>query len=360
MPSIAARSPSDRRRPRGRARRARSRARISTTSGARSRRGDARLRGLHRPQVRAVEPGAGVPAAARAARGLRPRGASATTAPTTSTSSPRRRSSPSPTASSTTAIRSSSTCRSRDCWPPAYAAARRALDRPRTRLARAAPRRSAPRPRAARRRGDLRRARLGTRHGLRRRGRRRAQHGVVHAERRVDPDLAGDRRARLPARHARADVLPRPAPSERARARQAPAHDADADAGHSRRRAGHGLRHAGRRPAGPVDAAGVPQPRRVRDGRAGGDRGGALLVGALPVELLSASRDARRAARRGTHPRGGARRARRARPRVVVEDDWVAGDVLCIRVDRAHGVLRGGADPRGEVSRRMPSYAIGW
>lgn len=45
---------------------------------------------------------------------------------------------------------------------------------------------------------------------------------------------------------------------------------------------------------------------------------------------------------------------------VTVEDDWVAGDVLCIRVDDEHGILHGGADPRGEVSRRMPSYAIGW
>jgi gamma-glutamyltranspeptidase/glutathione hydrolase len=45
---------------------------------------------------------------------------------------------------------------------------------------------------------------------------------------------------------------------------------------------------------------------------------------------------------------------------VTVEDDWVAGDVLCIRVDEERGVLRGGADPRGEISRRMPSYAMGW
>ncbi len=43
-----------------------------------------------------------------------------------------------------------------------------------------------------------------------------------------------------------------------------------------------------------------------------------------------------------------------------VEDDWVAGDVLAIVVDPKHGSLRGGADPRGEVSRRMPSYAIAW
>ena len=43
-----------------------------------------------------------------------------------------------------------------------------------------------------------------------------------------------------------------------------------------------------------------------------------------------------------------------------VEDDWVAGDVLSIVVDEERGCVRAGADPRGEVSRRMPSYAIGW
>ena len=46
--------------------------------------------------------------------------------------------------------------------------------------------------------------------------------------------------------------------------------------------------------------------------------------------------------------------------RIEVEDDWVAGDVLCIRVDDERGVLRAGADPRGEVSRRMPAYALVW
>ena len=45
---------------------------------------------------------------------------------------------------------------------------------------------------------------------------------------------------------------------------------------------------------------------------------------------------------------------------VEVQDDWVAGDVLAIVADGEHGCLRAGADPRGEVSRRMPSYAIGW
>ena len=43
-----------------------------------------------------------------------------------------------------------------------------------------------------------------------------------------------------------------------------------------------------------------------------------------------------------------------------VDGDWVAGDVLALVVDERRGIIRGGADPRGEISRRMPSYAIGW
>jgi gamma-glutamyltranspeptidase/glutathione hydrolase len=43
-----------------------------------------------------------------------------------------------------------------------------------------------------------------------------------------------------------------------------------------------------------------------------------------------------------------------------VDADWAAGDVLALVVDERNGVIRGGADPRGEITRRMPSYAIGW
>ena len=87
----------------------------------------------------------------------------------------------------------------------------------------------------------------------------------------------------------------------------------------------------------------------------------ALLVGALPVELLSRTtprpaacewRDGCRTPSATSSPG--------AATSVTVEDDWVAGDVLCIRVDDGADVLHGGADPRGEISRRMPSYAIGW
>ncbi len=46
--------------------------------------------------------------------------------------------------------------------------------------------------------------------------------------------------------------------------------------------------------------------------------------------------------------------------RVEVKEDWSEGDVLGICVDLERGILCGGADPRGEQSKRMPSYAIGW
>ncbi len=46
--------------------------------------------------------------------------------------------------------------------------------------------------------------------------------------------------------------------------------------------------------------------------------------------------------------------------KLEVKEEWSEGDVLGICVDLDRGILRGGADPRGEQSKRMPSYAIGW
>ena len=46
--------------------------------------------------------------------------------------------------------------------------------------------------------------------------------------------------------------------------------------------------------------------------------------------------------------------------KLEVKEGWSEGDVLGIRVDLERGVLHGGADPRGEQSKRMPSYAMGW
>jgi gamma-glutamyltranspeptidase/glutathione hydrolase len=46
--------------------------------------------------------------------------------------------------------------------------------------------------------------------------------------------------------------------------------------------------------------------------------------------------------------------------KVEVKEDWSEGDVLGICVDLNRGIVRGGADPRGEHSKRMPSYAMTW
>lgn len=43
-----------------------------------------------------------------------------------------------------------------------------------------------------------------------------------------------------------------------------------------------------------------------------------------------------------------------------VNPAWTEGDVLGIRVDAEHGILRGGADLRGEQSKRMPSHVCAW
>ena len=45
---------------------------------------------------------------------------------------------------------------------------------------------------------------------------------------------------------------------------------------------------------------------------------------------------------------------------VQVNPAWTEGDVLGIHVDAEHGVLHGGADLRGEQSKRMPSHVCAW
>ncbi len=46
--------------------------------------------------------------------------------------------------------------------------------------------------------------------------------------------------------------------------------------------------------------------------------------------------------------------------KLQVNPAWSEGDVLGIRVDVRSGTLYGGADIRGEQSKRMPSHIIGW
>ena len=45
---------------------------------------------------------------------------------------------------------------------------------------------------------------------------------------------------------------------------------------------------------------------------------------------------------------------------IEVKPAWSEGDVLGIRIDKKHGTLHGGADLRGEYSKRMPSHIIAW
>ena len=120
------------------------------------------------------------------------------------------------------------------------------------------------------------------RHLPSRRHRPLGQHGVGDAERRLAAELAGDPRPRLRPHHARADVLARGGAAGQPGAAQAAAHHADAVAGAARRRALPGLRHAGRRPAGPVVAECIPTPCAFRPQPAGGDRRAGIPHRAFP------------------------------------------------------------------------------
>ena len=139
-----------------------------------------------------------------------------------------------------------------------YAAAAPRADRPAGRLARAAARRRARLPTATcwrRHRSAMRRRRLAT--ATRPISTSSTPRATCSRRRRA---AAGSRRRRSsPASASRSGTRGQmfyldPAHAERARARQAPAHHADAVAGAAGRPAVHGLRHARRRPAGPVDA----------------------------------------------------------------------------------------------------------
>jgi gamma-glutamyltranspeptidase/glutathione hydrolase len=55
------------------------------------------------------------------------------------------------------------------------------------------------------------------------------------------------------------------------------------------------------------------------------------------------------------------RRALQARGHhIVIQPDWIEGYVVGVQVDGEHGIVHGGADPRGELSTLLPAYAIGW
>ena len=135
--------------------------------------------------------------------------------------------------------------------------------------------------------------------------------------------------------------------------REAAAHDAHALAGPARRGADARVRHAGRRPAGPVAALLLARAHRRRPRPPGGDRRTDLAFGVVPVVLRAAGlgpRPAhrrvpprRRDARRAAAPRARGDRRRPVGPRAAVRGRSRRGRHAARRGGHAHrGGLRGG------------------
>ena len=225
------------------------------------------------------------------------------------------------------------------------AARRGGLGRATSRLARrlraapaAAGRRSTDRARC--RRADARR------HGPPRRRRPPREHGLGDAERRLALGRARHPVARLLPRHARADVLARGRPAELARAGQASPHDALADARRAQRGVAPRARHAGRRPAGPVDAACLP--RHVHHGL---DLQAAIDAPNHHTEAFPSSFYPRETLPRHVAVEDRAGREtieglRRRGHEVEESGPWTLGRVTAVGREPG-GILKAGANPRG-------------
>ena len=139
----------------------------------------------------------------------------------------------------------------------------------------------------------------------------------------------------------------------------APLHDAFAVDRAARRRAAPGVRHARRRPAGPVVAHLLPAPRAARHEPAGGDRLPVLAREPLPRLVLAARDDVEpdHASSRASRTRPSTRCAsdgpRRGRGRAVVRGK---DRRACARERDSRGrwILKAAANPRG-----MQGYAVG-
>ena len=149
------------------------------------------------------------------------------------------------------------------------------------------------------------------------RGRHRSprQHGRGDAVWRLAAELAGDPGARLLPRYARPDVLAGREPPERSRPGQAAPDHAVPFARAAGRAGLHGVRHARRRPAGPMGAARVPAPRALRHEPAGGDRRARVPHRARAELVLSARGAPRPRGAGGPVSAGDAERAPSPRPR---------------------------------------------
>ncbi len=137
-------------------------------------------------------------------------------------------------------------------------------------------------------------------------------------------------------------------PHEAERGRPAPpaADHVDPVPGAEGRQAVHGVRHAGRRPAGPMDAAILPELRRFRHELARGDRRAELQLHALPEFVLPARGDRWRPGGGEPHPRGDAQGTGSARPQGAAAGDWSNGLVMAVQTERKTGVISGAVSPR--------------
>ena len=302
-------------------------------------------------QDRAVGPGAGLPAAARAARRARARAVPRRRARPLACSSAR--SSRSPTARRSTATRRR--CRWSGCSRPGYATARRALvgDEASGELR---PGRGGQLPsvRTGAARGRGRRRADARRHLPPRRRRPLRQPRLRDAERRLAAELARDAGPRLLPRHAGADVLARGGPAGVAwwagggRARRCRLRWRCATTGRCWRSA---------RPAATSRTSGRwSSSSRTRSTGATCRRRSTRRCSTRRTSRARSTRA--RPSRGGSRSRAGCRRTTIAALRerghdVVLVDDWSLGRLSA--VSRApDGVLRGAANPRG-----MQGYAVG-
>ena len=179
-------------------------------------------------------------------------------------------------------------------------------------------------------------------------------------ERRLAAELADDPGARLLPRQPGADVLAGGGAAVLARAGHAAADHAHADAGAARRRAGAGLRHARRRPAGPVAAALPAAPPRAagrtcrrpstrRPGTRRASRARSTRARPSPASSWSRTGSAQRSCSRSWSAAGTTVRvADSVEPRPAVRGHPRPGT----------GVLRGRGEPARDAGLRRGSLSV--
>ncbi|CAK7279787.1 putative Uncharacterized 50.6 kDa protein in the 5'region of gyrA and gyrB [Streptomyces misionensis JCM 4497] len=214
--------------------------------------------------------------------------------------------------------------------------------------------RARPRGHRARRHRDRSRRRHPRRHLPPRRRRPLGQHDRGHPQRRLAPVQPRRAGTGLPARHPVADGLAGGGPAEHPHPRPPPPYDPHPVPRAARRRTGDGVRHARRRPAGPVAAALLPRrraarPRPRRPRPPGRHRRPELAQRRLPQLLLPARPPTRRRDRGVPDARRGRRRTAPPRPRHHARARLVRGPAVRRRPRPGDRCAVGGGQPAGHA-----------